>query len=71
MNSFIPKNDKELHNLKCSQTMKITIEHYDKKFTVEVSEDTTMSDLACVLYGLCVQTGYPPELVKEYISYDE
>ena len=46
--------------------MKITIEHYEEKFTYESKHDSTgMSDVTEKLYGLCIAAGYHPDSVGE------
>ena len=46
--------------------MKITIEHYEEKFTYESKYDSMgMSDLTEKLYGLCIAAGYHPDSVGE------
>ena len=46
--------------------MKITIEHYEEKFTYESKHDSMgMTDLTDKLYGLCVAAGYHPDSVGE------
>ena len=43
--------------------MKITIEHYEEKFTYEGRDDLCISELIEHLYGLCIAVGYHPESV--------
>ena len=46
--------------------MKITIEHYEEKFTYESKHDSMgMSDVTEKLYGLCIAAGYHPDSVGE------
>ena len=46
--------------------MKITIEHYEEKFTYESEHDSMgMSELTEKLYGLCIAAGYHPDSVGE------
>jgi hypothetical protein len=46
--------------------MKITIEHYEEKFTYESEHDVMgMTDLTEKLYGLCIAAGFHPDTVGE------
>lgn len=46
--------------------MKITIEHYDEKVTVETkNDDLTISEVVDHLYGLCIAAGYDKTNVGE------
>ena len=39
--------------------MKITVEHYDKKFTAEMSDESTLDEVKEAFINLSVCAGYP------------
>lgn len=43
--------------------MKITIEHFEEKFTYEGSDGLSTSELIERLYGLCIAIGHHPDNV--------
>ena len=51
--------------------MKITIEHYNTKVTVECSDDMDATQLACIIKGMLVTQGWGVELVNRMFAPDE
>ena len=46
--------------------MKLTLEHYDTKITIETNhDDVNIDELKEMLRSLCVAAGYSEELIKE------
>lgn len=53
------------------EPFRITIEHYDKKITMEVDHsDVTMDDLFTMLRQITLAVGYHPNTVEEYFGED-
>jgi len=51
------------------EPFRITIEHYDKKVSIEVDHsDVSMDDLWDMLRQITLAVGYHPETVKEYFD---
>lgn len=48
--------------------MKITIESHNTTLSADVPDDSTMNDIAVVLRGLFIGSGFTPETVDEYIK---
>ena len=45
--------------------MKITVEHYDNKYTVETHDDLDIYELAERFAGLALQMGYSEDTVRD------
>ena len=48
----------------------VTISSHGRKFTAELPWDVSMPELADAIKGLVKASGYPDELVNEYIKSD-
>ena len=49
----------------------VTISSHGRKFTAELPWDVAMPELADAIRGLVKASGYPDELVNEYIKTDD
>ena len=55
-----------------TKTMKITLEHYEKTFTAEMSNESTLDEVMETFVNLLVCSGYPKfELEPDYRSDSE
>ena len=48
----------------------ISIESHGKKFTAELPWDVNMSDLMDALKGLLLASGWPIDIINEYVKSD-
>ena len=49
--------------------MKITVEHYDEKISVEVGhDDLSFKDFMDLVERICYSVGYPHETIKEWFN---
>jgi len=51
--------------------IKISIEAYGEKYTLEFSGELVMDDFVQVLKKICYLVGFQPETIKEYILDEE